>query len=274
MKKETLHEEVKQLILELIEKKQVSQQKLSEMLGVSSATISNIINDRHDRFQESMLLKIKAYFNTKDWNLIETSNFANIQKQCDQARYRHCLIGIVGYSGAGKTTALQNYYATNTDTFMVTCGRSMRTKQLLAEILKALGVNYVASDYEMVRMVIEELNKRENPLLIIDEASKLSSNALMYIQDIHDGTDNNAGIIIAGVDYLLTNLKKNADRNKAGMPEFYGRVALWQHLDNPTRKEIEAVCTNNGLDEPSVIRDIVRLGNFRQVRNSILNHIN
>lgn len=274
MKKDALQEEVKDLINSLLLQKQVSQNKLAEMLDVSPATISNILNDHNERLNESMLLRIKAFFKKRDWVLIETVNFVNIQNTCNEARRRHCMMGVVGYSGAGKTTALQNYYEQNSHTFIVTCGRSMRTKQFLLEILKSLGVNYLASDYEMVKRIIEELNKRQDPLLIIDEASKLSTNALMYLQDIHDGTEGNAGIVIAGVEYLLTNIKKNADRNKPGMPEFYRRVTQWQHLEAPSKKEKEAICINNGLNDPIIIKEISKLGNFGEVRNSILNHIN
>lgn len=274
MKKQVLQQEVKDLISKYLQQKKVSQNKLAEMLGVSPATISNILNEFWERVNESMLLKIKSFFKTKGWTVIETTNFLIIQNSCKNARERKMMTGIIGFSGAGKTTALQSYYSNNTNTFMVTCARTMRTKQFLGEILKSLGVNYVASDYEMVRMIIEVLNKKENPLLIIDEASKLSPNALMYIQDIWDGIEHNAGIVLAGVEYLFDNLKKGADRNKIGMPEFYGRVGLWQYLLEPTKGEIEAICQNNGVTDLNEIKTMYRLGNFRYVRNSILNLVN
>ncbi|SHH84863.1 DNA transposition protein, AAA+ family ATPase [Flavobacterium johnsoniae] len=271
MKNQLLQQEVAEMLSNFLEQKQISQNKLAEMIGVSSATISNIINEFWERVNETMLLKIKAYFKTKDWTLIKTSNFTTVQDACDTARKRRTMIGIIGYAGAGKTTALQNYYESNANTYMVTCMRGVRTKQLLSDILKALGVNYLASDVEMIRTIIGELNKKDGALLIIDEASKLSANALMYIQDILDGIEGGAGIIIAGVEYLLENLKKGVDKKKMGMPEFYTRVALWHHLTGPTRKEIETICVNNGLTDKQIIRDVTRLNDFRQVRNSILN---
>ena len=150
----------------------------------------------------------------------------------------------------------------------------MRTKQFLSEILKSLGVSYLASDFEMVRMIIDELNKKESPLLIIDEASKLSPNALMYLQDIWDGIEDNAGIVIAGVEYLINNIKKGAEKNKCGMPEFYGRVSKWIYLQLPEKKEIEAICINNGLTNQELIKSMHRIGSFRLMRNVINNHLN
>ncbi|TRX39070.1 AAA family ATPase [Flavobacterium restrictum] len=274
MKKNELQQEVRELVTTHLQQKKISQNKLAEMIGVSSGTISNIVNEVWERLNESMLLKIKSFFNTKEWNVIETYNYATIHLACKEAREYNKMISIIGYSGAGKTTALQYYYQKNTNTYLVTCGRSMRTKQLLSEILKALGISFLASDYEMIKLIIEELNKKESPLLIIDEASKLSPTALMYLQDIWDGIEDNAGILIAGVEYLLTNIKKGAEKNKIGMPEFYGRVSKWIYLQLPEKKEIEAICINNGLTNMELIKSMHRIGSFRLMRNVINNHLN
>lgn len=274
MKKNELQQEVRELVTTHLQQKKVSQNKLAEMIGVSNGTISNIVNEVWERLNESMLLKIKSFFKTKDWNLISTFNFTTIQTSCNEARNFKKMIGIVGYSGAGKTTALYYHYQKNAETYLVTCGRAMRTKQFLSEILKSLGVNYSASDYEMVRMIIDELNKKENPLLLIDEASKLSPNALMYLQDIWDGIEDNGGIILAGVEYLLSNIKKGAEKNKTGMPEFYGRVSLWVNLIQPQKAEVDAICKSNGFTDEKTIKVMYRFSNFRYIKNVINNHLN
>ena len=271
MKNKSLQQEVRQLITNYLDTKGVSQNELAKMIEISSATLSNIINEVWERVNETMLLKIKSFFKSSNWTIIETNNYLAVQTACKKARKRNLIIGIIGVAGAGKTTALQNYYNVTPNTFLVTCNRAMRTKQLLSEILRALGVSYLASDYEMVKMIIEVLNKKDNPLLIIDEASKLSPNALMYMQDIWDGIEDNGGVILAGVGCLFNNLKKNAERNKMGMQEFYSRVAQWQYLQAPTKKEIEAICINNGVNNPEDIKQMYRLENFRYVRNVILN---
>lgn len=274
MGKNELQQEVRELVTTHLQQKKVSQNKLAEMIGVSNGTISNIVNEVWERINESMLLKVKSFFKVNSWNLISTFNFSTIQTSCNEARNFKKMIGIVGYSGAGKTTALYYYYQKNAETYLVTCGRAMRTKQFLSEILKSLGVNYLASDFEMVRMIIDELNKKESPLLLIDEASKLSPNALMYLQDIWDGIEDNGGIILAGVEYLLSNIKKGAEKNKIGMPEFYGRVSLWVHLQQPQKGEVDAICKSNGFTDEKTIKVMYRFSNFRYIKNVINNHFN
>ncbi|AND63644.1 hypothetical protein AX766_04215 [Flavobacterium covae] len=274
MKKNELNQEVSDLIKSHLEQKQISQNKLAETIGVSNGTISNILNGVLERINESMLLKIKSFFKSSEWNIIETHNFLFVKEACAEAKESHRLIGIIGYTGAGKTTALRDFFKKKPNTYLVTCGRAMRTKQLLSEILKALGVNYLASDYEMVQMIIEEINKKENPLLIIDEASKLSPNALMYLQDIWDGIEDGAGLIIAGTEYLINNIKKGAEKNKCGMAEFYGRVSKWVFLQLPIKAEVEAVCRTNGLDDSQTIKSMLRAGSFRIIKNTVRNYLN
>jgi DNA transposition AAA+ family ATPase len=274
MKNEALQQEVKELISNHLQIKDLSQNELAKMIEVSPATISNIINEVWERVNEKMLLKIKSFFNKKEWVIIETDNFLTVHNCCDNARKNKTMSAIIGSAGSGKTTGISFYNSRNPNTFLITCTRAMRTKQFLSEILKSLGVNYIASDYDMVKMIIEVLNKKDNPLLIIDEASKLSANTLMYIQDIWDGIEANSGLVLAGVEYLYENLKKNAERNKIGMPEFYSRVSLWQYLQEPTKQEIEAICKNNGVTNPEDIKKMYRLSNFRYVRNLIFNIVN
>ena len=163
----------------------------------------------------------------KNWAIVNTSNFESIQRECNRAKNNKLMIGVIGSTGVGKTTALQHYYEQNQDVFLITCSRTMKTKQLLAEILRAFGINYIASDFEMMKMIVDTVNKKSDVLIIIDEASKLTPNALMYLQDIWDGIELNAGLILAGVEYLYSNMKKGAEHNKQGIPEFYGRITSW-----------------------------------------------
>ena len=271
MEKPVLQQHVKQLIENFIDKKDISQNKVAELLGVSPATITNVIKENWERLNESMLFKIRSFFDTKEWTAISTANFETIQNKCFEARSKKRMIAIVGFAGSGKTFALRSYYSNNSNTYLVTCSRSMRTKQFLGEILKSLGVSMLASDYEMKNRIVDELNKKNAPLLIIDEASKLSASALMYMQDIWDGIEDTGGIILAGVDYLLTNLKKASDKNKIGMPELYSRISQWQTLIEPSKAEINSLCQHNGVQNKEVIKALYRLGNFRLVRNAIEN---
>ena len=206
-----------------------------------------------------------------NWKLIVTDNFKTVQDVCISARKRNTLLGIIGFAGAGKTTALEVYQKNNENTYLVTCARAMKSKQFLVMILASLDISFLASDYEMSKKIINELNNKKGALLIIDEASKLSPIALMYLQDIFDGIEGNSSIVIAGVEYLHDNIKKSAEKSKVGMPEFFSRVAQWSELSLPTRKEIATLCEVNGITDEEIIKDIVKFTNYREVRNRVIN---
>lgn len=267
-----LEKEVRHLVGVLLSQKQISQNELAKSLGISPATLSNIQNERWERINESMLLKIKSKLKPQEkWVIVKTSNFQTVFSTCNEARKLKRMVCVVGFTGAGKTTALRAYFNQNPNTYLLTCKRAMRAKQFLSNILKALGVNFVGTDYEMIQRISEELTSRENPLLIIGEASKLSPLILMYLQDLWDNIEDNSGIVLAGVEYFHSNLTKAVERSKIGMPEFFGRVSLWQELAEPTPKEIQAICENNGVTDPQNIKRLSRLGNYRAVFNAVQN---
>ena len=261
--------ELKNLIQERISSKKVSQNELAKELGVSNGTISNILNDHWERLNESMITKLLSQLrNEFNLQLIQTSNFQNIWNSCDKARQYKRLIAITGKEGAGKTVTLNEYHKRNENTYKITCIRLMKPKELLAEILKSMGVAFSGTLYQMILRIAEELNKRINPILLIDEISVLSISHLIYIKDIWDLVENNCGIVLCGQNYFLTNLQNAVEKCKIGMPEFYSRISFFLKIQKITNKEIEAICKLNNIDDVEFFYDSP---NFRVLGSLIKN---
>ena len=261
--------ELKKLIEDRISSKKISQNELAKQLEVSNGTISNILNDRWERINESMITKLYAKLNTGNKvKLIQTHNLQNIFETCDRARKFKKLVTIHGKEGAGKTVALDEYNRRNPNTYKITCINSMKPKQMLLELTRVLGMNYNASIYEMVLKIAEEINKKENPLIIIDEVSAMSQTNLLYLKDIWDMVENNCGIVHCGMDYFVTNLEKAVEKSKTGMPEFYSRISYYLKLSEITNEEIKFICNENGIDDCT---DFWHSMNFRVLGNLIKN---
>jgi DNA transposition AAA+ family ATPase/DNA-binding XRE family transcriptional regulator len=251
--------------------KGVSKNELATIADVSPATLSNIDYERWDLLSDEILLKVYKYVRPGDWVLIETDNFRTIQKICSDAQGNNKMLGVVGFTGAGKTTALRHYYSKTKNVYYLVGKKSMRPKRFFSSLLKQMGVQFMGTIGDMIDRIALELNKQSNSLLIIDEAGKLDQNMYMYLHDLRDETMYTSGIILAGVEYFKSNLEKAVDKQKQGMPEFMGRINAWQELDLPKKHEARAICEANGLTEKKVIDSLQNIKDFRRLANQIIN---
>lgn len=271
MKKESMISEARELVQEFTEQKGWTRNRLAKKLQITSPVLSHLDNNP-DMVSEEMLLRIINHLRpTPEFKLVRTSNYDSIQTICRDAQQGHKLVSILGYPGAGKTTALYEYYRTIGNVYLVTCKNVMNRKQFFAEVLTEMGISFAGTVYDMVKAIVQELTTKESPLLIIDEAGKLSPNLILDLHDLRNATIQNAGIVMAGCEYFHDNMRKAADRQKQGFPEFYSRVMNWNILNPPTRQEIEAISQSNGVTDPDTIKAFQRLKNFRDLYNSITN---
>lgn len=247
-----------------------SKNELATAIGVSGATLSNLDNERWDSLSDSILWRIYNHVRKTDWNIVETNNFETVKFTCLDSQYNHKMIGLIGYTGAGKSTALSEFYRNNKRVFFMTGKKSIRPKRFFHVLLAQMGIMYLGTIGEMVERIAQDFNENPHTLLIIDEAGKLDQTMLMYLHDLRDATQRNSGIILAGVEYFRTNLEKAVEKQKQGMPEFAGRIFAWVTMHRPARNEVKAICEANGLDNKEIIKDLGSVRDFRSLSNQII----
>jgi DNA transposition AAA+ family ATPase len=264
-----IRQEAKSLLTNYLETKKVSKVKLAKKIGISHAVLTYVTQEQWENVSDEMLYKIinSLKISNEVYKIIKTANYNTVFNLCEKAQRWHHMYGLIGCAGSGKTTALKRFYKAHRNVFYVECKHTMNRKQFFASILKELGINYVGTVYDMVTRIEEEFNSLENPLLIIDEAGKLSHNLILDLHDLRNSTMNNLGIVLAGCEYFKDNLEKGVQKDKQGIPEFYGRVVQWQMLNTPTKKEVEAICNINNVDIESMTKRVYP--NFREVYNDV-----
>lgn len=272
MQKENLIEQARQLINDYTGVKKVSKSDLSKKLGVSDAVMTFIKQGQVDKLSVEMLNGIIAILKPgNDFKIVGTSNYNSVHNICRKTQNGRQLNVIIGYTGAGKTVALSDYYRANENVYYMVCKNSMNRKQFLSAILAEMGVKFMGSVYDMVNKIVDLLNENPGSLLIIDEAGKVSTNVLLDLHDIRNATMYSAGILLAGCEYFQTNIDKAVTKEKIGYPEFHSRIINWNILSRPTKVEITAICHANGINEDSTIKELYRLPNYRLVYNAITN---
>src|SRR5690606_26366934 len=101
---------IREMILNYCDAKNISQKALATLIGVNSATISKIINDKWENISDSQWRQIETEVQkVQHNNLVSTRDITEAFSLCETAQKRHLMTGLIADTGIGKTTALTAY---------------------------------------------------------------------------------------------------------------------------------------------------------------------
>lgn len=264
-------EKLRKGIAEYCAQKGVSRADLAVKAGVSPATISAIETGKSKAVSMAMRRKILSVLNAELISgVMETNDLHTVFKAADFARKHRAMIGVIGDTGVGKTTALKAYARLHKNTYRVTFEKSMKTRHFLAALLREMGVSFDGNANAMLNMAADELNKTESPLLMIDEAGKMTHPVLLCLHDLREKTTENCGVILAGMPYFKSNLEKDARRGKEGVSEFLRRVNVWTELHGLTPNEGEYIARNCGITDDVMVRSLALCPTYGELQNELL----
>ncbi len=269
----TTMEETREAILknalhDLYYSKGVSQNKAAIKIGISAAYLSFIANDNWNAVPADKFEIIWNKVVADKMQIFNTYAFNVCSKTCLSAKINHFMVGITADTGIGKTTAL-TAFARKKNVYYVVYDMTMRPKHFFIALLKELGISFEGSIHEMVNRIAEELNTLKEPLVIVDEAGKLTHAMITYLHVLRDKTIKNCGIVLAGMPYFESNLRKFSNKQKVGAAEFLRRISLWQHLDDLSRREIKEICEANGIYDDDFLREVGNKKRFGDLQNAI-----
>ena len=261
--------ELKGLISEYCAGRGISKADFAVKADVSEATLSAIENERWEKVSAAMVRKLQSLIKSETaGSIYETADFAAVMNLCDKARKHRLMIGLTGDTGTGKTTSL-TAYSRNRNTYRITFEKSMNPKQFFTSLLREMGVDFAGHINAMINRAADELNCKDEPLLIIDEAGKITHPVLLYLHDLREKTKGNCGVVLAGMPYFRENLKKGALRGKEGYSEFLRRVNLWHTLSGLSAGEVRYIAGMHGITDPERVRELSRGRRFGDLMNEI-----
>lgn len=247
----------------------IQQKQMSQMLGVSVATVSLYLRGEYngdvseiDRKVDEMLERQKAKVVEAKYNAEFVPTLAAKQGM-EVMRFAHVegeINVIFGAAGLGKTQMLKEYARKNSSATLIEVDPSCTPKVLLRKIAEAVGATARGVNNELLDSIVSKLKGSER-LLMVDEAELLSTRSLEFIRRIHDLTG--VGVVLAGMPRLLVNLKgKNNE-----LAQLYSRVGFACDLGNALPDDDLALLAESALGTDEFNAPLIKAckGNARRL---------
>lgn len=253
-----------------------SQTKAATSLGVSSATISQILNDKTKLVADEMWRRIKAAMNTNpaEWKIVETTDYKIMQSIMSDAQEQSLVMAVTGSAGSGKSLATKVYRGENKNVLLIRCAEHWNRKYFLSNLLKSMGHDHSGLTVAMMmEQVIERLHAMDKPLIIMDEADKLTDQVLYFFITIYNDLEDHCGILMCATNHLEKRIRKGLNINKKGYNEIYSRIGRkFITLNGVSSSDVYQLCIANGIEDKSLIKDIYKDSqyDFRRVKRRIV----
>jgi DNA transposition AAA+ family ATPase len=253
-----------------------SQNKAAQSLkGVSSATISQALNQNHELISDDMWRNIASQIGYRDakWTAVETRDFRLIKAFLADSQENALVLALTGAAGSGKTFAMRHYTENNKRVYMLGCSEFWNRKQFLSELLMTMGKD--SNGYTIQEMMIEvvrTLKTTDRPLLILDEADKLSNQVMFFFITIYNQLEEECGIVLAATNHLEKRLREGVKFNRKGYNEIWSRIGRkCIELKGVGAADIAAVCEANGVTSKTDIEKVINdsEGDLRRVRRKV-----
>lgn len=265
---------IKALLAEYVEQKG-SQNKAARSLNeVSAATISQILSGNWDLISDDMWRNVahQVGYERRSWNIVPTRGYTKMTQILTDAQDNALVMAVVGDAGCGKTEAIKTYTAANRNVYHLCCSEYWNRKHFLTELLRSLGIEATGTVTDMMFDAIQALKKKDAPLVILDEADKLSDQVLYFFISIYNQLEDHCGILLCATDYLEKRIKRGVRNSRKGYREIYSRVGRkFIGLPLANTKDVAAICAVNGVKDKG---DIARIaeeadGDLRRVKRLV-----
>lgn len=247
-----------------------SANKASKMLGISNAYISMMLNKKWDNISDDSwrIVQKQVFATNKEKAPIPTTPNIVLTKLFEDARVNANTFGIVGEAGSGKTITAE-HFSKQENVFHICCNEYFNRKTYLAELLNAMGKDgggYTVA--EMMSAVVATIRKLDNPIIIMDEADKLSDQVLYFFISLYNLLSGKCGLILMATDHLEKRIEKGVRMNRKGYKEIYSRLGRkFIALPKVNKKDVSLIAQANDITDQLLITEIFNSseGDLRRV---------
>lgn len=241
--------------LRLYVQKYGSQNKAAQSLtGISAATISQLLKGNWENVSDEMWRNVAiqtGYKHGEGWQIVETVAYKEMVFALEDAKQWKNVTWVVGEAGCGKTTTARLFSEEKREAYYILCSEDMKKSDFVREIARKVGLRTEGySIRELLDRIIDSLIQMNEPLLIFDEADKLTERVFHYFIDLYNRLEDKCGIVFLSTSYIKRRMQIGLRYNKCGYNEIHSRMGRkFFDVEPTTARDVYAVCTANGLDE-------------------------
>ena len=262
--------------MEQKQKEQIAQR----LKGTSAGTVSNILNGKWENISEDMWKKIGDQVGTGSsedgWQIVETGAYQEITYALHDAQEWKNVTWVVGEAGCGKTTTAKLYAEEHKEVFYLLCSEDLHKGEFVREIARLIGIRTEGYTVRgLWTAILDNLIQMDAPLLIFDEADKLTESVFHYFISLYNKLEDKCGVVFMSTDYIIKRIEKGLRLQRPGYKEFYSRIGRkYFELDDTTANDVYAICTANGLRDRKDIDEVIKDAeeydyDLRRVKKSI-----
>jgi len=232
----------------------------NSLRNVSAATVTQMLNGKWEQIREEMWRNVAAQigYSSDVWNIAETRDFKLLTQILRYSQEKSKVSFIIGDAGSGKTETIQHFQAENKRVYVLKCNDFWNRKTFLGELLQSMGVDAGGyTMYEMMGVIVQHVKRQANPIIILDEADKLSDQLLYFFITLYNNLQDHCSIIMIATDYLKIRMERGVTRKKKGYPEIYSRGGKkFIRLKGVGSSDVRKVCIANGVEDQAAIKEI------------------
>lgn len=259
-----------------VEQKGSGNKAANSLNGVSSATISKVLTGKWETIADDMWRSISAQTGScegKGWQVVKTRAYDVMTFTLASVQADSLTAAVIGGAGSGKTEAIKNYTAAGRNVYHMVCSEYWNRRTFMAKLLQNMGATVSGTTVsDMMDNIIDTLKRKEKPLIVLDEADKLSDQVLYFFISLYNQLEDRCGIMLTATSNLKSRIEKGLRLNRKGYAEIYSRIGRkFVELPLPNSEDVAAVCVANDVSDTKAINKIEDEadGDLRRVKRSV-----
>lgn len=237
---------------------------VGSLKNTSVGTVSNIMNGKYENISDEMFRNIASQVGSRTketgWQIVETSAYQEIRYALDDVQHWRNVTWVVGEAGCGKTTTARLYTEEHKEVFYILCSEDMKKGDFVREIAQKVGIKTDGHNIrEIWSLILDDVIQMDAPLLIFDEADKLTEPVFHYFISMYNKLEDKSGIVFMSTDYIKKRISLGLRHQKPGYKEFFSRMGRkYFELEETTVNDVYSICMANGVQDKKKIEEVIR----------------